>query len=82
MVDNEKKTSTEIFRIYINDWATKFSAKKISANDFKQLNIEVKGIVKDNCNSINDSYEKNGQLKNSEFISNNDWKIFDKVFTI
>lgn len=38
--------------------------------------------VQENCNKINDSYEKSGQLKNSKFISNNDWKIFDKVFTI
>jgi len=45
MVDNEKKTSAEIFRIYINNWATKFSTKKISSSDFKQLNIEVQKFI-------------------------------------
>ncbi len=39
-------------------------------------------IVQENCNKINDSYEKSGRIKNSEFISNNDWKTFEKIFTV
>ena len=35
-------------------------------------------IVRDNCNNISDSYGKSGQLKNSGFISDNDWKTFEK----
>ncbi len=40
------------------------------------------GIVQNYCSKINDSYEKSSRLKNSEFISNNDWKTFEKIFTV
>jgi hypothetical protein len=36
-----------------------------------------KKIVEENCNKINDSYKKSGRI-DTDFISDNDWKYFEK----
>ena len=40
----------------------------------------VKDTVKKICKKINFSYESDGILKNSSFISNNDWKTYVEIF--
>ena len=37
-------------------------------------------LVQKICKNINYSYQENGKITNSTFISDNDWKIFIKIF--
>lgn len=37
-------------------------------------------IIKKMCNKINFTFQENGYIENSNFISENDWKIFKKIF--
>lgn len=48
----------------------------VSGNDYEKAKVIVNRV----CQKINYNFSDNGYIENSNFMSENDWKIFEKVF--